>query len=89
MESAWAAAKTKQSYLSAQYHRLAACRGGKCAALAVAHSILVIAYYIMARGQPCTDLGGNYFDERDRRQVERRLVKRLGLEYSVTLEAVA
>ena len=90
VESAWAAAKTKQSYLSAQYHRLAARRGGKRAALTVAHSILVIAYYIMARGQPYTDLGGNYFDQRDRRQVERRLVKRLeGLGYSVTLEAVA
>lgn len=90
VESAWAAAKTKQTYLSAQYHRLAARRGGKRAALAVAHSILVIAYYIMARGQTYNDLGGNYFDERDRRQVERRLVKRLeGLGYSVTLEAVA
>ena len=90
VESAWAAAKTKQTYLSAQYHRLAARRGGKRAALAVAHSILVIAYYIMARGQPYADLGGNYFDERDRRQVERRLVKRLeGLGYSVTLEEVA
>jgi len=90
VESAWAAARTKQSYLSAQYHRLAARRGGKRAALAVAHSILVIAYYIMARGQTYDDLGGNYFDERDRRQVERRLVKRLeDLGYSVTLEAVA
>jgi len=90
VESAWAAAKTKQTYLSAQYHRLAARRGGKRAALAVAHSILVIAYYIMARGQTYEDLGGNYFDERDRRQVERRLVKRLeGLGYSVTLEEVA
>jgi len=90
VESAWAAAKTKQTYLSAQYHRLAARRGGKRAALAVAHSILVIAYYIMARGQTYDDLGGNYFDERDRRQVERRLVKRLeDLGYSVTLEAVA
>jgi transposase len=71
-------------------HRLAARRGGKGAALAVAHSILVIAYCIMARGQTYADLGGNYFDERDRRQVERRLVRRLeGLGYTVTLEAVA
>ena len=90
VQSAWAAAKTKQTYLSAQYHRLAARRGGKRAALAVAHSILVIAYYIMARGQTYDDLGGNYFDERDRRQVERRLVKRLeGLGYVVTLETAA
>jgi hypothetical protein len=44
----------------------------------------------MAREQTYDDPGGNYFDERDRRQVERRLVKRPeGLGYNVTLEAVA
>jgi transposase len=43
VEAAWAAARSKQTPLSAQYHRLAARRGGKRAALAVAHTILVIA----------------------------------------------
>jgi transposase len=90
VEAAWAAARAKQTYLSAQYHRLAARRGGKRAALAVAHTILVIAYHMMAREQTYADLGGNYFDERDRRQVERRLVRRLeGLGYTVTLESAA
>ncbi len=90
VEAAWAAARAKQTYLSAQYHRLAARRGGKRAALAVAHTILVIAYHMMAREQTYADLGGNYFDERDRRQVERRLIKRLeGLGYTVTLETAA
>ena len=90
VEAAWAAARAKQTYLSAHYHRLAARRGGKRAALAVAHTILVSAYYMMQREQPYNDLGGNYFDERDRRHVERRLVKRLErLGYAVTLETAA
>ena len=62
----------------------------RLAVLAVAHTILVIAYHMMAREQTYADLGGNYFDERDRRQVKRRLVKRLeGLAYAVTLEPAA
>ncbi len=90
VEAAWAASRTKHTYLSAQYHRLAARRGGKRAALAVAHTILVTAYYMMQRGRPYADLGGNYFDERDRRHVERRLVRRLErLGYAVTLETAA
>ncbi len=90
VEAAWAASRTKHTYLSAQYHRLAARRGGKRAALAVAHTILVTAYYMMQRGRPYADLGGNYFDERDRRHVERRLVSRLErLGYTVTLETAA
>jgi hypothetical protein len=45
---------------------------------------------MVARGQKCAGPGGSYFDERDRRQVERRLVKRLeGLGYVVTLETAA
>jgi transposase len=90
VEAAWAAARTKGTYLSAQYHRLAARRGGKRAALAVAHTILVTAYHMMQRQQLYADLGGNYFDERDRHHVQRRLVRRLEqLGYTVTLESAA
>jgi hypothetical protein len=56
------------------------------AALAVAHSILVIAYQLLLRQEAYRDLGGTYFDDRDRRRVERRL-ERLG--HRVTLEPVA
>jgi transposase len=90
VEAAWSASRAKQTYLSAQYHRLAARRGGKRAALAVAHTILVMAYHMMARAQSYAELGGNYFDERDRRHVQRRLVKRLeALGFAVTLEPAA
>src|SRR6266568_1850630 len=48
-EAAPAAAHSKDTYLAAQYHRLAARRGKKRAAIAVAHSILVIAYHVLRR----------------------------------------
>ena len=88
-EAAQAAAKTKGTYLAAQYRRLAARRGKHKAAVAVAHTILVIAYHLLKDGHGYEDLGGNYFDERDRQFVERRLVRRLeGLGYRVSLEPV-
>src|SRR5262249_2871982 len=64
-------------YLGAQYRRLAGRRGSKRAAMAVGHSILVAVWHMLTRGQDYADLGGNYFDERDRHLVERRLVHRL------------
>jgi transposase len=90
VQAAHAAAKTKNTYLSAQYHRLAARRGAKRAALAVAHTILVIIYHVL-QDQVCyRELGGNYFDERDQQIVQKRLVRRLErLGYSVELQPVS
>jgi transposase len=86
VQAAHAAARTKGTYLAAQYRRLAARRGRAKAAIAVAHSILIIAYHVLTEGMAYCDLGGNYFDERDRQGVERRLVHRLeGLGYTVSL----
>jgi transposase len=83
---AHAAAHTKNTYLSAQYHRLAARRGAKRAIIAVAHSIIVIIYHILTTGEPYRELGGNYFDERKRDSVINRLVHRLdNLGYEVSL----
>ena len=87
VQAAHAAARTKGTYLGAQYRRLAARRGKSRAAVAVGHSILVILYHMLREGTPYHDLGPRYFDERDRRAVERRLIHRLeGLGYKVTLE---
>jgi transposase len=86
VEAAQAAAHTKNTYLAAQYHRLAGRRGRKRAILAVGHTILVTAYHLLDRADTYRDLGPLYFEERDRRAVERRLVKRLErLGYQVTL----
>lgn len=74
---AHAAARTKNTYLSTQYHRLAGRRGKKRAILAVAHSILVIAYHMLLRKEPYHDLGGDYFDKRRPEVTAKRLLKRL------------
>ena len=90
VEAAQAAGRTKGTYLAAQYRRLGARRGKKRAAVAVGHTILVIAYHLLRDGTPYQDLGPRYFDERDRRALEHRLCQRLeGLGYKVTLEPVA
>ena len=90
MEAAHGVVRTKDCYLSAQYRRLAARRGKKRALVAVAHSILTIVYYVLKRQQPYRELGGNYFDERDRQAVERRLVARLeNLGNQVSLKPLA
>ena len=87
-EAAWGASHTKRSYLAAQYRRIAARRGGKRAAIATAHSILVIIYHLLKRGTTYEDLGPNYFDERDRQAVVRRSVRRIEqLGYTVTVGA--
>lgn len=85
IQVAQAAGRT-QTYLGAQFRRLAARRGRKRAAVAVAHSILVIAYHLIQRGEVYQDLGVNYFDTQRPEVTKRRLVKRLEtLGYQVTL----
>jgi transposase len=76
-EAAHGAARTKNKYYQAMYHRLAGRRGKKRAILAVAHSLLVTGYYLITRQRDYQDLGPNYFDERHREAVKRRTVRRL------------
>ncbi|HAJ3957537.1 TPA: IS110 family transposase, partial [Escherichia coli] len=63
VEAARAAARTKNTYLSSQYHRIAARRGANRAAVAVAHSILTISFHILTRKQPYIELGASYYEE--------------------------
>jgi transposase len=66
-----------QNYLGAQYRRLARRRGSKRAAVAVAHSILVIAYHLLRDGTEYRELGADYFDQHDKQYLERSLIRRL------------
>lgn len=87
VQAAHAAGRRKDTFLGAQYRRLAARRGKQRAAVAVAHSILVIAYHMLRRGTVYLDLGGDYFDKRNEQQLQRSLVKRLErLGLTVTLQ---
>ncbi len=90
VEAAQAAGHSKRTYLGAQYRRLVPRRGRNKAGVAVGHSILVIAYCLLTRQTTYTDLGPEYFDTRDRRSIERRLVRRLeALGNTVTLQPTA
>jgi transposase len=90
VEAAKAARRARGTYLGAQYQRLAARRGPNKAAIAVAHSILTIAYHLLQDGGTYDDLGPDFFDRRDQDALERRLVHRLeALGNKVTVEKVA
>jgi len=90
IEAAQAAGRTRGTYLAAQLHRLAARRGKKKALLAVAHSILIIAYHLLTENTEYRDLGPIFCDQRDEQRVTRRLVDRLtALGYSVKLDRPA
>jgi transposase len=88
-QAAWAAQRSKDTYLSALYRRLAGRRGKKRALVAVAHSMLVSAYHMLSRREPYRELGSNYFDEHKKTAVINRLTRRLEkLGYSVHLETL-
>ena len=90
VQAAHAAARKQDTYLAAQYRRLASRRGTSRAAVAVGHSLLVIIYHLLRDGTEYRDLGLQHFDERNRQAVERRLVHRLeSLGYKVSLEHAA
>jgi len=87
VQAAWAASHTKNTYLSAQYHRLAKRLGKKKALIAVAHSILVIIYHLLSRRAQFQELGGDYFDCRNRDSIRLHLIHRLeSLGLKVTVE---
>ena len=88
IEAAQGAMRTKDSYLRAQGERLTRRRGKKRAVVAVAHTIVIMAYHMLHRRQPYEDLGNNYFDERERAAIARQSVRRLEhLGFQVTLQA--
>lgn len=87
VEIAHVAAKTKDTYLAAQYRRIASRRGKKRALIALGHTVLVIAYQLLTRKQPYHDLGVAYFDKLEQSRVQRRLVRRLErMGYEVVLQ---
>ena len=77
IQAAWAAARTKDSYLRAMFHRLKARRGAMKAIVAVAASMLRSAYYMLTRHMPYQDLGPSHLDKRTRTRTVSRLLKRL------------
>ena len=77
VESAWAASRARRSYLSVQYRRISRRRGTKRAALAIAHRLLVIAYYVLRDGVVYRDLGPDHFDRLNATKAKHYHLKRL------------
>jgi transposase len=90
IQAAWSAVRTKNTYLHAQFHRIRARRGSKKAIVAVAASILTVAYHIMADGSTYEDLGPDFFHRHDKNRAAFGLVQRLQkMGYVVELKTAA
>ena len=89
-ESARAAARSKETYLAAQYARLRGRHGSKKAAVAVGHSILVICYHVLEREVHYEELGEDYLQrQRSGEAYTKRLVRQLErLGHKVVLESL-
>jgi transposase len=89
-EAALAAIRTSNSAFAARYRRIMRHRGHKKAVTAVAHTMLVTAYHLLARQTTYQELGADYFDRRHAERVRRRAVQALERQgYRVTLESAA
>jgi transposase len=90
VQAAHSASHQKRCYLAEQYRRVAKRRGSKRAAIAVAHSILVIIYHLLSNRAPYQEKGETFFEELERQGTEKRLVRQLSrLGYHVELQPVA
>jgi len=92
VECAKAASRSKNSYLSAQYKRIAGRRGRNRATVAVGHSILVIAYHLIKNNVDYQELGADYFEQRRKQDIIKRSIKRLealGLKVTIEEQVVA
>jgi transposase len=77
VQAASAAARTKNTYLRAQFLRLKSRRGPKKAIIAVAASMLTATYHMLKNDVDCYDLGPDDFDRRDKAKLARQLIRRL------------
>ena len=90
-QCAWAASRTRDTYLAAQFWRLGRRIGKKKAAVAVGHSILVICWHVLTNDKDYEDLGGDWFVRRTDHDKKRdHLIGELqDLGYGVTLQKIA
>ena len=76
-ESAWAAARTKETAFSAMYRNIAGRRGTKRALVAVGHQILIEVYRVLKTGDRYQDAGAEAVTERRLKNREQRMVREL------------
>ena len=86
MQCAWAATRTKGTYLRSKYDSLVVRRGKKRALIAVGHKILIAAYFILKDKTEYKELGAEHLQEiRKEKQIKRylKLLKELGTEVKI------
>jgi transposase len=87
VEAAHSAARTKATSLKARYWRIARRRGIERAAVAVAHNLLVIIWWMLSEHVPYNEMGDNYLARRaDPKKRQRHFIReleRLGLKVTV------
>jgi hypothetical protein len=88
-QAAWGAARTKNTYLSAFYHRMRFRKGGSKAVMALAHHMMLVIHRIVSSGSEYVELGGDFYDRQNKPKAVARLVSRLQrLGYQVDLTQV-
>lgn len=83
VQFAWAASRTKNTYLRNKYDSLVGRRGKKRALIAVGHKILIATYYILKDKVKYKELGAEFLQEKKKdKQIIRylKLLKDLGAE---------
>jgi transposase len=76
-QAAWAASRSRKTYLAAQFHRFSKRLGRKRSLIAVAHTMLTIAYHLLQRKQSYQELGPDYFERFQTQSIQKNLVRRL------------
>jgi transposase len=82
VEGAWSAVKTKGTYWQSAYQRLKIRRGAKRALIAIAHKMLICAYWIIKKEEDYKELGANYVDQstqKKRTQYYAKQLEKLGI----------
>ncbi len=89
MQCAWAATRTKKTYLRSKYDSLVGRRGKKRALIAIGHKILIAAFHILQDKVAYKELGEEYLQElRKEKQIKRhiQLLKEMGVEIEIKKE---
>ncbi|WP_185968874.1 transposase [Carboxylicivirga sp. M1479] len=89
VQCAWAATRTKNTYLRSKYDSLVGRRGKKRALVAIGHKILIAAYYILQDKVAYRELGAEYLQEiKKEKQIKRhiQLLKEMGVEIEIKKE---
>src|ERR1700730_13174681 len=88
-QAAWAASHTKNTYLSGFYRRMSIRKGAPKAVIALAHHMITVVHQVLSRKEEYVELGGDYYDQRNKPKTAARLMARLEkLGYQVEVKVI-